>query len=165
MHEPSYTSVKSHKALIKELDDIINIHVPENREALKTARAHGDFRENSEFDAAKERRNYLSRRRSELERELANIQPVVMKQVEVSNTAVIGSEIEIQLSDGKKEVYYLLGAWDGDPDRRFLSYRTRLGKAVMNCRAGDNFDGPDGKAAKLLAVRPLPEAVIAELDV
>ncbi|MBQ9087478.1 MAG: GreA/GreB family elongation factor [Lentisphaeria bacterium] len=165
VHEPSYTSVKSHKALIKELDDIINIHVPENREALKTARAHGDFRENSEFDAAKERRNYLSRRRSELERELANIQPVVMKQVEVSNTAVIGSEIEIQLSDGKKEVYYLLGAWDGDPDRRFLSYRTRLGKAVMNCRAGDNFDGPDGKAAKLLAVRPLPEAVIAELDV
>lgn len=165
VHEPSYTSVKSHKALIKELDDIINIHVPENREALKTARAHGDFRENSEFDAAKERRNYLSRRRSELERELANIQPVVMKQVEVSDVAVIGSEIEIQLSGGQSEVYYLLGAWDGDPDRRFLSYRTRLGKAVMNCRTGENFDGPDGKPAKLLAVRPLPEAVITELDV
>ena len=165
VHEPSYTSVKSHKVLIKELDDIINIHVPENREALKTARAHGDFRENSEFDAAKERRNYLSRRRSELERELANIQPVVMKQVEVGDTAVIGSEIEIQLSGSSSEKYYLLGAWDGDPDRRFLSYRTRLGKAVLNCRAGDTFEGPDGKPAKLLNVKPLPAEIIAELDV
>ena len=165
VHEPSYTSVKSHKMLIKELDDIINIHVPENREALKTARAHGDFRENSEFDAAKERRNYLSRRRSELERELANIQPVVMKQVNVDGTAVIGSEIEIELSGGNTEIYYLLGAWDGDPDRRFLSYRTRLGKAVLNCRAGENFDGPDGKKAKLIAVRQLPAEIIAELDV
>ena len=165
VHEPSYTSVKSHKVLIKELEDIINIHVPENREALKTARAHGDFRENSEFDAAKERRNYLSRRRSELERELANIQPVVMAQVAVEDTAVIGSEIEIALAGNQSEKYYLLGAWDGDPDRRFLSYRTRLGKAVLNCRAGENFEGPDGKAAKLIAVRPLPAEIIAELDV
>ena len=165
VHEPSYTSVKSHKVLIKELEDIINIHVPENREALKTARAHGDFRENSEFDAAKERRNYLSRRRSELERELANIQPVVMAQVAVEDTAVIGSEIEIALAGSQSEKYYLLGAWDGDPDRRFLSYRTRLGKAVLNCRAGETFEGPDGKAAKLIAVRPLPAEIIAELDV
>ena len=162
--EATYTSVKSHQALIKELDDIINIHVPENREALKTARAHGDFRENSEFDAAKERRNHLSRRRSELEKELANIQPVLMKQVEVTDTAVIGSTVEIQLDGNRVEKYYLLGAWDGDPERRFLSYRTRLGKALLNCKAGENFTVPDGKPGKLLAVTKLPAELIAELD-
>lgn len=162
--EATYTSVKSHQALIKELDDIINIHVPENREALKTARAHGDFRENSEFDAAKERRNYLSRRRGELERELANIQPVLMKQVEVSNTAVIGSVVEIALDGKEPETYYLLGAWDGNPERRFLSYRTRLGKALLNCKVGDTFTGPDGKPGKLISVAGLPDELIAELD-
>ena len=162
--EATYTSIHSHKVLMKELDDIINIHVPENREALKTARAHGDFRENSEFDAAKERRNYLSRRRGELERELAVIQPVLMAQVEVSDTAVIGSTVEVDLGNGRKESYYLLGAWDGDPDRRFLSYRTRLGKALLNCKAGDKFTGPDGKECRLLAVSPLPAELIAELD-
>ena len=161
--EATYTSVRSHKMLMQELDDIINIHVPENREALKTARAHGDFRENSEFDAAKERRNYLSRRRGELERELAIIQPVMMAQVEVSDTAVIGSMVEVDMA-GKKETYYLLGAWDGDPDRRFLSYRTRLGKALLNCKVGDKFSGPDGKECKLLAVAALPAELIAEFD-
>lgn len=35
--EPNYTSLKSHKRLMKELDDIINVHIPENREALKVA--------------------------------------------------------------------------------------------------------------------------------
>jgi transcription elongation GreA/GreB family factor len=162
--EPSYTSVKSHQALIKELDDIINIHVPENREALKTARAHGDFRENSEFDAAKERRNHLSRRRSELERELANIQPVLMKQVDVTDTAVIGSTVEIKMSDGRVEKYFLLGAWDGDPEKRYLSYRTRLGKALLNCKVGEKFTGPDGKKCELLSVAALPADLIAELD-
>ena len=162
--EATYTSVKSHQILIKELDDIINIHVPENREALKTARAHGDFRENSEFDAAKERRNYLSRRRGELERELANIQPVLMKQVEISDTAVIGSMVTIALDGKDQESYFLLGAWDGDPERRFLSYRTRLGKAVLNCKVGDTFTGPDGKPGKLIAVDKLPDELIAELD-
>lgn len=162
--EATYTSVHSHQVLIKELDDIINIHVPENREALKTARAHGDFRENSEFDAAKERRNYLSRRRGELERELANIQPVLMGQVEVTDTAVIGSEVEIELSDGRVEKYFLLGAWDGNPERKFLSYRTRLGKALLNCRVGDKFTGPDGNPGKLISVGKLPAELVKELD-
>ena len=162
--EATYTSVHSHQMLIKELDDIINIHVPENREALKTARAHGDFRENSEFDAAKERRNYLSRRRGELERELANIQPVLMANVEVTDVAVIGSQVEIELSDGRVENYCLLGAWDGNPERRFLSYRTRLGKALLNRKTGEEFEGPDGKPGKLLKVSALPAELIAELD-
>ena len=163
-NEPNYTSVRSHKRLEKELDDIINIHVPENREALKVARAHGDFRENSEFDAAKERRNFLSRRRSELERELARIQPINLKAIKVGDTAIIGSEIELKYDNGETEVYQLLGAWDGDPERRFLSYRTRLGAAVLNHKVGDQFEVPGNRHCTLTAVRPLSAEIIAELD-
>jgi len=163
--EPNYTSVKSHKRLISELEDIVNVHIPENREALKVARAHGDFRENSEFDAAKERRNFLGRRRTELERELVRIQPVNMRTVRVEDSAVIGSEIELKYEDGEVEIYQLLGAWDGDPDRKFLAYRTRLGLAVFNRRVGEPIEVPDGRACVLAAVRRLSEAVIAELDV
>ncbi|MDD3885494.1 MAG: GreA/GreB family elongation factor [Victivallaceae bacterium] len=164
-NEPHYTSVKSHQRLIKELDDIINVYVPENREALKTARAHGDFRENSEFDAAKERRNFLSRRRTELERELARIQPIQLASIKVDGkTAIIGSEIDIVWDDGEKETYSLLGAWDGDPDRRFLAYRTRLGAAVVNHLVGDKVAIDGGRSGKLAAVRQLPAAIAAELD-
>ena len=159
-----YTSAKSHRAMEQELDDIINVQIPENREALKTARAHGDFRENSEFDAAKERRNHLNRRRNELERDLANVHQVLMRQVKVTDEAVIGSEIELKYEDGEVEVYQLLGAWDGDPQRHFLSYRARLGAAVLHRKVGDTFKAPGDRKCTLVAVRNLSEELKAELD-
>ena len=135
-------------------------------EALKVARAHGDFRENSEFDAAKERRNFLSRRRSELERELARIQPINLRAIKVEDSAVIGSEIELRYDDGEAEVYQLLGAWDGDPERKFLSYRTRLGAAVLNRRQGETFEGAGRPQmhAGCGSSLSLSAEIIAELD-
>ena len=85
-------------------------------------------------------------------------------QNKIYNIAVIGSEVEISIA-GKPEVYFLLGAWDGDPDRKFLSYRTKLGKALMNRKVGEAFTAPDGSEGKVVAVRPLPQEIIAELDV
>lgn len=159
-----YTSVKSQKAMVRELEDIINVQIPENREALVTARAHGDFRENSEFDAAKERKRHLNRRRNELERDLAQVHPVMMSQVKVTDEAVIGSEIELKYDDGTVETYELLGAWDSDPERRFLSYRARLGAAVLHRRVGESFAAPGGRNCTLTAVRELSEELKAELD-
>lgn len=162
--EPNYTSVRSHQRLADELSHLINVLVPENREALKFARSLGDFRENSEFDAAKERRNFLSRRRAELERDLAKSQPIALATVKVEDTAVVGSEIELTFEDGSKEVYQLLGAWDGDPERNFLAYSTRFGKAVLNQKVGNSFEIPGSRKCTLTAVRPLAPELIAELD-
>ena len=159
-----YSSARSIRLLDQELEDIINVQIPANREALKTARAHGDFRENSEFDAAKERRNYLSRRRNELERDLANVHPVLMRQVQVTDEAVIGSEIELKYDDGETEVFQLLGAWDGDPQRKFLSYRARLGAVVLHRHVGETFKGPGDRLCTLAAVREISDELKAELD-
>ncbi|MDD5727982.1 MAG: hypothetical protein PHV59_05390, partial [Victivallales bacterium] len=101
--EPLLTSAKSHKALLNELQELINVHIPENREALKTARAHGDFRENAEYDAAKERRNFLNRRRDELERDILLVQPVDFGSVRVEEYSVVGSRVMLESADGKDE--------------------------------------------------------------
>ena len=163
-NEPTYTSNVSHRRLMQELDDIIKIHRPENREALKTARAHGDFRENSEFDAAKERRNFLTRRQNELERELMFIQPINIRNVEVGNVAVIGSKVTIENEDGSQEVHYLLGAWDGDPDKNYLSYKTRLGQAIYNREKGEKIEKPNGSTATIVNIEPLEESVLKDMD-
>ena len=164
-NEPSYTSMQSHRKLIQELDDIIKIHQPENREALKAARAHGDFRENAEFDAAKERRNFLSRRRGELEQELMTVQTIDMRKVKVTDVAVIGSKVTLEYEDDKKvEVYYLLGAWDGNPEKNYLSYKTRLGQVIRNKKKGSLLKLPNGQKAVLADVAPLDEAVFADMD-
>ncbi len=163
-NEPHYTSMRSHERLLKELDDIINVYTPENREALKVARAHGDFRENAEFDAAKERRNFLSRRRNELERELQRVQPVSFAKVQVGDVAVIGCRVDLVDGRSKTTTYYLLGAWDGDPEKNYLSYRTRLGQAIIGHARGDKITMPNGSTCTIAAVLPLPPEIIAEME-
>lgn len=158
-----FSSLKSKNRLIKEYEDIVNVQIPENREALKTARAHGDFRENSEFDAAKERRNQLSRRRNELERDIAMTQVMMMSNIAVSDVCIIGSTVELVYSDGEKSLCYLLGAWDGDPDRHMLSYRSRLGAALLNRKVGEKVDF-GGRSCTITKVEALPVELAGELD-
>ena len=88
----------------------------------------------------------------------------MMSQVKVADEAVIGCEIELKYDDGTTEVYQLLGAWDGDPERKFLSYRARLGAAVLHRKVGEEFAAPGGRKCKLAAVRELSAALKAELD-
>ena len=163
-NEPAFTSNQSHRRLMQELDDIIKIHQPENRAALSAARAHGDFRENAEFDAAKERRNFLSRRRNELEQELMFVQPIDMRKVKVADVAVIGSKITLKYKDGAEEVYYLLGAWDGNPEKNYLSYKTRLGQVIYNQKKGAELSLPNGKKAVIADIAALDEAVFKDMD-
>lgn len=163
VEEAIYTSLASHRRLLQELHDIINIHQPENREALKTARAHGDFRENAEFDAAKERRNFLTRRRSELERDLAKTNAMDFSTVEPTGYVDLGVTVTLEIADAADEVYYFLGAWDGNPEKNYLSYKTKLGEVLRHHQVNDEVTLPDGRKAKIKSLAALPEAVLADM--
>jgi transcription elongation GreA/GreB family factor len=163
VEEAIYTSLASHRRLVQELHDIINIHQPENREALKTARAHGDFRENAEFDAAKERRNFLTRRRNELESNLARVNALDFSTIQPSAYVDLGVAVTLEIAGAADETYYYLGAWDGDPDKNYLSYKTKLGEVLRHHQVGDAITLPDGKSAKIKAINALPESVLADM--
>ena len=78
--------------------------------------------------------------------------------------AVIGSVVEVEFSDSGKDSFFLLGARDGDPDKKYLSYRSRLGAAILGHSVGDTFEVPGNRTCKLCAVKALPAALVAELD-
>ena len=154
------TSAYSYNVRLKELDDIIKIHTPENRESLKTARAHGDFRENAEYDAAKERRNYLASRRAELEQNVNYVHKIDFRTVKPEDTIVIGSTVKLEMKNGKTETFYLLGAWDGDPDNGCISYKTRLGEILLGARVGETLTLLDDSECKVAEVSALPEKIL-----
>ncbi len=163
VEEAIYTSLASHRRMVQELQDIINIHQPENREALKTARAHGDFRENAEFDAAKERRNFLTRRRNELERDLARVNALDFATIKPTGYVDLGTTVTLEIAGAADEVYYYLGAWDGDPEKNYLSYKTKLGEVLRHHQLGDAVTLPDNRSARIKAIEALPEAVLADM--
>ncbi len=158
--EAPLTSLASHKRLADELSDLISVQIPENAAAVALARSYGDLRENAEYDAAKERRRYLHRRRAELEKTLGFIQPTDFKNVEVKDHAVVGSVVTLAAVDGSGDrEYYLLGAWDGDPEKRYVSYKTKIGEALLDKKVGDTTEIPGAGKFTIKAVQALPETL------
>ena len=157
------SSIRSYKIKVKELDDIINIHMPENRSALNTARAHGDFRENAEYDAAKQRRDFLAARRAELESDINSVVQTDFRNLTVNDHVIVGSSVSVFLDSGKEEKYHIVGLWDGDPEKHCVSYKTKLGEVLLGRKIGDKVTLPDGSGCSVAAVASLPEDLRAKL--
>jgi transcription elongation GreA/GreB family factor len=95
------------------------------------------LRENFEFKAAKEMQAVLMRRKSELEAALHTARGTNFENPDLSQVS-IGTVVTLrEVGSGKEEVYTLLGAWDGDPDRGVLSYQTAIGQALLGKKVGE----------------------------
>ena len=159
------TSMKSYKALLAELDNIVRVQVPENNKAIEHARGFGDFRENAEYDAAKERRRFLQRRRSELEMLVATVQPINFLEFTADTSKVsMGTVVTLESQDGTQKVYSIVGAWDGNPDCNLASYKTKFGESLLGAQPGDSVTLPDGTKVTVKRITALPPALAKELS-
>lgn len=161
--QPDITSQASFTKLTQELEDLITVQIPENVKAIEHARGFGDFRENAEYDAAKERRRFLHRRRAELENLVATIQTTNFKNVKINDHVILGSTVTLADASGKTTDYYVLGALDGDPDNNRISYKTKLGEILTTTKVGDTVKLPGLGDRTVKAVSALPEAMRKEL--
>lgn len=162
--EMALTSVHSFKLLSNELNDIINKQIPENSAAIAHARSYGDLRENAEYKAAKERQVFLQKRRAELEHNVLSTQATDFANVNPDKTAIPGSSVTIRHNDtGNEETYFLLGVWDSDPEKHYLSSASRLGQTLNGKNEGDSLTLPDGSDAVISKVNKLPADLLALL--
>ncbi|MEM9227427.1 MAG: GreA/GreB family elongation factor [Verrucomicrobiota bacterium] len=120
-----------------EYEELINVKIPENKEAIEVAREHGDLRENAEYKMARQDNEMLMARKALLEKDFARAR--VTDFAEVTNEAAgIGSIVELaDGGTGEAATYAILGAWDSAPEQNILSYKTPLGQALMGKRVGD----------------------------
>ena len=47
-----------------------------------------------------------------------------------------------ETTDGRLDVYTILGAWDGDPDKGIVSYQSALAQALLAHKVGEIVDVP-----------------------
>ena len=146
----------------KTSDASVADQIPENVKAIAHARSYGDFRENAEYDAAKERRRFLHRRRNELENTIGSVESTDFSGIKIADMVVLGSMVTLTDKAGKDTVYYILGAWDGDPDKNRISYRTVMGEALMEKKIGAAVKLPNGEFT-VKAIAALPEDLRKEL--
>ena len=121
----------------EEYEAVVSKKIPENSKAIAAAREHGDLRENSEFKMAKQDQSVLMAQKSQLEKDLARARVTDFKDASTDQVGV-GTVVEVKSTgDGASTTYTILGAWDGDPDKHIISYKTAFGVALMGKKPGD----------------------------
>ena len=98
-----------------ELDYLKNEKRPEIQQAIGTARAHGDLKENAEYDAAREAQGLLEAKIRQLDDKLARTEIVDSSKIP-KDAIYLGAKTELKdLDTGDIEVYQLVGAGEEDP--------------------------------------------------
>ena len=124
-----------------EFDELVNKKIPENIKEISIARSYGDLRENFEFKAAKEMQRVLGRRRAETERDLSLARGTDFANADISQVS-IGTIVTVQDGNGQTDVYTILGAWDGAPEKGIISYQSALAQALMARKPGEKVKVP-----------------------
>jgi transcription elongation factor GreA len=136
--EQFLVSRESYEHKRTEYEEIVSKRIPDNSKAISVAREHGDLKENSEFKMAKQDQSVLMGQKAQLERDLARAR--ITDFSEASTDAVsVGTIVDLRdVASGKAVRYSVLGAWDSDPDKHILAYKTPLGQAIMGKKVGEH---------------------------
>jgi transcription elongation factor GreA len=141
--------------LKKEYDEIMNVKRPEILARVTQARNMGDLSENAEYVAAREELTFIDGRIDELEIILKDA-VLIRDNVESVNHAVkLGSTVTLH-SNGKKEIFTVVGEWEADPMNKKISHESPLGKVLLGRKVGEKVqvEAPVGKITySIIAVK------------
>jgi len=127
------------KAAITELETVGRREVAAR---IRTARGHGDLKENGEYHAAKEDQAHLETRILRLRQRWRDA--VVVRVVEGSGRAfAFGRSAEVRDEDtGQVHTWTIVGAGEADRARGRLSVQSPVGKALLDQSPGASVEVP-----------------------
>jgi transcription elongation factor GreA len=138
---------QGYEALKAELERIKKVDRPENIIAIEEARAHGDLSENAEYDAAKERQQFINARISELGYKLGNADIIDPDKLP-RDRVVFGSRVLLENTEtGEEAKYQLVGPDESNIEEGRISVSSPLGQAIIGKRPDDEItiQAPAGK--------------------
>jgi transcription elongation factor GreA len=113
---------------------------------LEAARAHGDLRENAEYEACKERQAFLNARIVQIEQRIRDLSLYSVNSIP-RDAVGYGSRVTLEGADGEEERYELVFPEEVDAAAGLISIGSPLGKALLNKEVGDDVEvtTPKGK--------------------
>lgn len=125
------------KELEAELDNLINVLIPKNTQALTEAKAQGDLSENADYDAARDEQARLNARKIEIKDILDNSIIITVKGYDKVQTGVYVT-IEYTGPNGKvTDKFKLTSPVEADITSKKLSIESPIGKAIIDHKKGD----------------------------
>ncbi|BDB95905.1 transcription elongation factor GreA [Candidatus Hydrogenosomobacter endosymbioticus] len=138
---------KGFERLKDELKHLKTVERQEVAKEIADARKHGDFSENAEYHAAKEKYAFIENRIAKIEQRLSSVEVVDVSSVSGPN---ICFGAFVRLIDDVTRVpvtYQIVGEDEADIKRGLLSCEAPLAKALIGKKEGDviEFVTPNGE--------------------
>lgn len=131
-------TIQGAEALKNELHRLKMIERPQIIEAIATARAHGDLKENAEYHAAREQQSFNEGRIKELEAKLSNAQIIDLSKVSNNGKVVFGSLVHVyHITSDASLSYRIVGEDEADIKINKISYSSPIGRALIGKQVDD----------------------------
>ncbi len=123
--------------MVEELKHLKVVRRKEVAKALEEARAHGDLRENAEYEAAKQEQALLEARIGEMEDKLSRVR--LLEDANITGEHVsIGCVVTVKdLKTKQEEAYTLVGEDEADIRANKISIRTPIAKGLIGKKPGE----------------------------
>ena len=132
-----------------ELDELTQVRRPQVIARIRTAKEHGDLKENAEYHAAREEQSFLEGRVQALE---ARLRTAVIVDAPAAGSRVgLGSRVTVE-HDGETATWTIVGASESDPVAGRISSSSPVGRALVGHDVGDEVQvrTPAGERAYLI---------------
>ena len=131
--QPDGLTVEGSARLQAELEHLTNVKRPEVIARIRTAKEHGDLKENAEYHAAREEQSFLEGRVQALEARLRDA--VVVDAPAAGSGANLGSRVTVE-SDGLTDTYTLVSTAEANPSEGRVSTVSPIGQALLGAVPG-----------------------------
>lgn len=140
MTEKVVLTREGYEKLAEELNLLKTKKRREVADMLEKARAHGDLRENAEYDAAKDAKRHLEARIVMLEARLSSAKIIDAADIS-SDKAYFGAKLEIKNLDTDDIFSYTLVSQDeADFDKGKISVSSPIGKGLLGKAKGEKVE-------------------------
>ncbi len=136
--------------LKEELRRLKSEERPKVTQAIATARAHGDLKENAEYHAAKDQQGLMEARIRDIEAKLGNAQIIDVTELNANGKVVFGSTVHlVDVKDGTEARYQIVGEDEADIKGGLLSIGSPIARALIGKQEGDEVEvtTPSGRRA------------------
>lgn len=131
-------TAQSAEKLTEELHELKTVARPRITNAIATARAHGDLKENAEYHAAREQQSFSEGRILELESKLSNAQIIDVKKITNNGKVIFGATVGLINLDTDEEVTYrIVGHDEADIKKNLISVKSPIARALISKEEGD----------------------------
>jgi len=131
-------TVEGAESLKQEVCELKTVARPRIIEAIATARAHGDLKENAEYHAAKEQQSFAEGRIADIEGKLSNAQIIDVTSLPKNGRVVFGVTVDLlDEQSGAEVTYKIVGDDEADIKKKYISISSPVARALIGKEEGD----------------------------